>query len=101
MRQTLVRYRTKPESTGENERLIQNVFKELHAKAPDGIRYLALKLADGSFVHLVTVNDEGGESPLPKLEAFRKFQTDLKERLVEQPQVNEAAIVGDYRMLGA
>jgi hypothetical protein len=101
MRQTLVRYRTKPGSAGENERLIQNVFKELHAKAPDDIRYLALKLADGSFVHLVTVNDGSGDSPLPKLEAFRKFQADLKERLVEQPQVNEAAIVGDYRMLGA
>jgi exonuclease III len=81
--------------------LIQNVFKELHAKAPDDIRYLALKLADGSFVHLVTVNDGSGDNPLPKLEAFRKFQADLKERLVEQPQVNEAAIVGDYRMLGA
>jgi hypothetical protein len=101
MRRTLVRYRTKPESTGENERLIQNVFKELHAEAPDDIRYLALKLADGSFVHLVATDNEGGDSPLPKLEAFRTFQADLKERLVEQPQVNEATIVGDYRMLGA
>ena len=57
--------------------------------------------ADGSFVHLVATDNDGGDSPLPKLEAFRKFQADLKERLVEQPQVNEAAIVGDYRMLGA
>lgn len=99
MRQTLIRYRTKPESTGENERLIQNVFKELHAQAPEGVRYLALKLADGSFVHLV--QNEGSESTLPNLDAFRKFQADLKERVMEQPQANEATIVGDYRMLGA
>jgi hypothetical protein len=99
MKRTLIRYRTKPESTGENERLIQNVLKELHAQAPEGVRYLALKLADGSFVHLV--ENDGSESNLPKLDAFRKFQTDLKERVVEQPQVNEASIVGDYRMLGA
>jgi hypothetical protein len=99
MKRTLIRYRTKPESTAENEHLIQNVFKELHAQAPEGVRYLALKLADGSFVHLV--ENDGGESILPKLDAFRKFQTDLKERVMEQPQVNEASIVGDYRMLGA
>jgi hypothetical protein len=99
MKRTLIRYRTKPESTGENERLIQNVFKELHAQAPEGVRYIALKLADGSFVHLV--ENDGGESILPKLDAFRKFQADIKERLVEPPQANEASIVGDYRMLGA
>lgn len=101
MRRTLIRYRTKPESTGENERLIQNVFKELHAQAPEGVRYLALQLADGSFVHLVAVDNDGGDSPIPKLDAFRKFQADLKERVMEQPQANEATIVGDYRMLGA
>lgn len=100
MRQTLVRYRTKPESTGENERLIKNVFKELHAQAPDGIRYLALKLADGSFVHLVAV-DGSGDSPLLKLNAFREFQADIRERVMEPPQANEASVVGDYRMLGA
>ncbi len=99
MRRTLVRYRTKPESTGENERLIQNVFKELHAKAPDGIRYLALKLADGSFVHLV--ENDGGDSLLPKLDAFRKFQADLRERCIEPPLPSDASVVGDYRMLGA
>jgi hypothetical protein len=99
MKRTLIRYRTKPESTGENERLIQNVFKELHAQAPEGVRYIALKLADGSFVHLV--ENDGGESSLPRLDAFRKFQADLKERVMEQPQANEASIIGDYRMLGA
>lgn len=100
MRRTLIRYRTMPESTAENERLIQNVFKELHAQAPEGVRYLALKLADGSFVHLVATENDG-DSPIPRLGAFRKFQADLKERVMEQPQANEATIVGDYRMLGA
>ena len=53
MKRTLVRYRTKPEQAQENERLIGKVFQELQAKSPEGVRYLALKLDDGTFVHFV------------------------------------------------
>src|SRR5262245_41278778 len=51
MHGTLVRYRAKPERAEENQQLIENVFAELHAKSPEGIRYLALRLGDGTFVH--------------------------------------------------
>jgi hypothetical protein len=42
MKRTLVRYKAKPEMAHENERLITDVFRELQAKAPDGVRYTAL-----------------------------------------------------------
>ena len=51
MKRTIVRYKTKPETAQENERLIQQVFQELQAKSPEGVRYLALKLGDGTFIH--------------------------------------------------
>src|SRR5258708_35960518 len=54
MKRTVVRYKTKPEKAEENARLIEKVFQELRAKAPNGVRYLALKLADGSFIHFST-----------------------------------------------
>jgi hypothetical protein len=100
MKRTVVRYKTKPEQAEENARLIEKVFQELRTKAPDGVRYLALKLSDGTFVHLATVDTEDGVSPIPKLEAFQPFQNGIKERCVEPPQSSDATIVGNYRMLG-
>ena len=55
MKRTVVRYKAKPEKVEENQRLIEKVFQELHAKSPGGVRYLALKLGDGTFVHFAAV----------------------------------------------
>jgi len=65
MKRMLIRYKAKPDRADENERLIEAVFEELHAKAPDGVRYAALRLADGSFVHLVET--EEGAFAIPSL----------------------------------
>jgi hypothetical protein len=97
MKRTLVRYKTRPDQAEENERLIAQVFRELEQKAPAGVRYLALKLGDGTFVHF-SVTDHGA-SPIPALEAFRSFQSGIKERCIEPPQSGDAIVVGDYRML--
>lgn len=62
----VIRYRTKPESADENQRLIENVFADLATEAPAGLRYSSFRLADGvTFVHVV--DGEG----LPKLAAFQ------------------------------
>jgi hypothetical protein len=98
MKRTLIRYKTRPETTEQNQRLIEDVFAELQAKSPEGIRYMALKLADGSFLHFVETGD--GDSPLPAMEAFRRFQSGIRERCIEPPQPLEAVVVGNYRMLG-
>jgi|SRR5882762_6047648 hypothetical protein len=97
MKRTLIRYQTKPEATVQNQRLIENVFAELQAKAPAGVRYMALKLDDGTFLHFVESSD--GNNALPQLEAFRAFQSGVRDRCVEPPQVAEAIIVGNYRMV--
>ena len=99
MRRTVVRYRTKPERTEENERLIADVFRELGARSPDGVRYLVLKLGDGTFIHFVTVDTDAGVSPLPGLEAFRRFQSGALERCFEAPVSADATVVGAYRVL--
>jgi len=92
MKRIVVRYKTKPEQASENARLIEQVFRELRAKAPDGVRYLALRLADGTFVHFVEADD--GPSLIPQLEAFQSFQKGIKERCIELPQSSEATVVG-------
>lgn len=98
MKRTLIRYKTRPEMAEQNQRLIEDVFAELQANAPEGIRYMALRLGDGSFVHFVESGE--GDNTLPAMDAFRRFQSGIRERCVEPPQPNQAVIVGNYRMLG-
>ena len=95
MKRMLVRYKAKPEAADLNQRLIEAVFQELHAKTPDGVQYLVLRLADGMFVHFV----QGKTDIIPALDAFKAFGAGVKERCLEPPQPNEATVVGNYRML--
>ena len=91
----LIRYRAKPEKAQENQRLVEGVFAELHAKAPPQARYLVLRLADGTFCHLV--DDEA--KTIANLDAFAAFRRGSEERRLDEPQQLEATVVGDYRML--
>jgi hypothetical protein len=100
MKRTLVRYQAKPERVRENERLIESVFQELHAKSPDDVRYLALKLGDGTFVHFSMVEGSDAGNPIVALDAFRSFQSGVKERCIEPAQFGDVTIIGNYRMLG-
>ena len=86
MKRTVVRYKTKPEMADENQRLIENVFAELQTNSPEGIRYLVMKLGDGTFIHFVIAESDDGASPLPQLEAFQSFRNGIAERCIEQPQ---------------
>jgi hypothetical protein len=99
MKHTVVRYRVKPDSAEQNASLIEKVFEELRAKSLPGVRYLSLRLRDGTFVHFSSVEDRYDENPIPRLEAFQPFQSGIKDRCVEPPQVNDAVVVGNYRML--
>ena len=100
MKRTLVRYKIKPEQVQENARLIKLVFQELKAKSPDGARYVVLQLDDGTFVHFTTVESTDGAHPITSLEAFRAFQSGIKERCMDLPQSGDATILGNYRMVG-
>jgi len=101
MKQTLIRYKTKPELTDKNADLIAAVFAELKAAKPQGTRYLSLRLEDDTFIHFVETTADDGTSALPKLAAFQAFQSGIRERCVEPPVVRGVTIVGNYRMLEA
>jgi hypothetical protein len=95
MPQRLIRYRVRPEKAEENQQLIEGVFRELHAKSPAQVRYLVLRLSDGTFCHLV----DDGTKTVPSLDAFAAFQRGGAERRLDEPQQLEATVVGNYRML--
>jgi len=91
----VIRYQMRPDTTDENKALIQNVFAELAAKRPEGLRYAAFRLEDGvTFVHVGTMPDEG--SPLSDTEAFQEFGKAFGERVASEPDRSGAEVIGAY-----
>ncbi len=98
MKRTLIRYKIRPDMADKNAELIAGVFAELKATRPEGLRYLSLRLDDGTFVHFVESESDSG-SALPTMAAFKAFQNGIRERCIEPPQPGNVTIVGNYRML--
>jgi hypothetical protein len=90
-----IRYRAKPEKDEENQRLVEGVFRELQTKTPPDARYLVLRLADGTFCHLI---DDDAKVVL-NLDAFAAFRQGGEERRLDEPLQLAATVVGNYRML--
>jgi hypothetical protein len=95
---TMIRYKTKPEAADENQRLIEGVFRELNEKAPPGVKYSALRLDGGVFVHLVEI-EQNSDNLLAQLEAFAAFQRGIRERCLEGPVRSTTQIIGNFGML--
>jgi hypothetical protein len=76
------------------------VFEQLQATSPEGVRYLALRLDDGTFIHFSAVESTDGPHPITALDAFRSFQSGIKERCMEPPRSADATTIGNHRMIG-
>lgn len=101
MRRVMVRYTVKPGRAEENERLVRDVYDELHRTGPEGIRYATFRLSDGvTFVHVASVETDDGANPLSGVAAFARFQERVSERCDVPPVVTELTEVGSYRLLG-
>ncbi len=97
MRQLMVQYKVKADQAEENQRLVEEVYKDLIANSPAGIRYMTFKKADGvSFVHIAAIDTEDGSNPLAASAAFQAFQEQITERCEEQPVAVELEEVGAY-----
>ncbi|HEX4337318.1 MAG TPA: hypothetical protein VH062_15485 [Polyangiaceae bacterium] len=96
-RQVLVQYKVKADRVEEHEALIRNVFAELAATKPEGIRYGAFKRADGvSFVHVALVTAD--QNPLDAIKAFKAFGERIKERCDEPPEVADLKPIGVFEL---
>jgi hypothetical protein len=93
-RTMVVRYRTRPEAADENARLVAAVYAALAELAPSGFSYATYRLPDNTFVHVARLG--AAQNPLSTLPAFAEFQRELEARCVEQPDPQEATVVGSY-----
>jgi hypothetical protein len=96
MQTRVIRYRTKPESTDENEQLVAAVYAELHERRPPDMGYLTVRLPDGTFIHIHEDRTGGGTSGLTGLEAFGRFVSGVDGRCIDKPAPVEGTIVGSY-----
>jgi hypothetical protein len=96
MRRIIVRYKVKADEVATNERFVRAVYDELDRSRPAGFRYATFRLDDGvSFVHVAS--QESDENPLAALEAFQRFQENIRDRCDEPPTVSELHEVGSFR----
>lgn len=99
---SVIRYRTKPESADENQRLVENVYTELAARDPGGMRYATLRLADGvTFIHIFMTDSDDTPNTMGDIAALAEFQRELAQRCIEQPAAQAATVVGSYRLLSS
>jgi hypothetical protein len=99
---SVIRYRTKPESADENQRLVEDVYAELAVRDPGGMRYATLRLADGvTFIHIFMTDSDDTPNTMGDIAAFAEFQRELAQRCVEQPVAQAATVVGSYRLLSS
>jgi hypothetical protein len=99
MKNVMVRYKVKPERAAENEQLVRAVYAELHETKPAGLRYATFQLEDGvSFVHLASTATEDGPNPLSEVQAFKRFQENIRDRCDEPPVATAIREIGSYRI---
>ena len=93
----IISYSTKAGKADENQRLIADVFRELHETQPDGVRYAVLRLEDGTFMHIVSNATEG--TPLTSLASFEAFQDRIEDRQAAPALRRMVTVVGNYGVL--
>ena len=97
----VVRYRTKPDRTEENQQLVEKVFAELDEMHATGFGYASFRLDDGvSWLHVIVEDEGGGSVSLADVPAFREFQAGIADRCAEQPVAMAATVVGTHRIFG-
>src|SRR5258708_12493419 len=88
---SLIRYKTKPESADENQRLVEKVYEELATRDPGGIRYATLRLEDGvSFIHIFMTDSDDTPNALGRIAAFPQSQRHLPHPSPELPVTHPA-----------
>jgi len=100
MKKGLIRYKVKANKVSENEQLVKDVYKQLHEKKIEGVRYTTFKLEDGvTFVHIYFHESEQASKEFSSLPAFKKFQENINDRCDEYPLSSSASIIGSYNLV--
>ncbi|MES9540633.1 hypothetical protein AB0C21_09400 [Spirillospora sp. NPDC049024] len=93
--QVMIRWKIKPEQVERELELLREVYAELRAVRPDGLRYATFRLDDEvTFMDIVELDD--GPEVLRRIEAFQRYRSTLDERCDEAPAMTALHQVDCY-----
>jgi hypothetical protein len=94
MKVTRVQYTVRADFVTENKRNIDAVMRELTALGRSDVKYAVYLHADGkTFMHVAHQNTADAEKMPTSLEAFKRFQAQLKQHLEVAPKVETFDLV--------
>lgn len=95
--QVMISYKVKPDQIGPNADLLADVYAELAATQPEGLRYATFRLDDqGRFVAFVEFDGQPGSAAHHRLASFQRYRSTLDERCEQPPVVAVLHEVGSY-----
>ncbi|OQO90068.1 hypothetical protein B1813_19815 [Saccharomonospora piscinae] len=92
----MVRFRTTENQAAAVAEQLDEVFAAVHAAAPRGMRYTALRDAEEPVFTLILELPEGAENPLPSIPAAAAFRGWLPGRTDDDPAPRPCTVVGSY-----
>jgi hypothetical protein len=94
----LIHYRVKRDQLEPNMAMLREVYADLNAGQPDGLRYATFRLDDGvTFLAYVETEDGTMTAPHHRLKSFHEYRSALEELCDEPPSVTMLSEVGSYR----
>jgi|HubBroStandDraft_4_1064222.scaffolds.fasta_scaffold182201_2 quinol monooxygenase YgiN len=95
--QVMISYRVKADQIDRNAELLADVYAELAATRPGGLRYATFRIDDqGSFVAFVEFDGQPGTAAHHRLASFQRYRSTLDERCERPPAVTVLREVGSY-----
>jgi quinol monooxygenase YgiN len=95
--QVMISYKVRPDEIERNAELLGDVYEELAAAQPGGLRYATFRLDEqGSFVAFVEFDGQPGTAAHHRLESFQRYRSTLDERCERPPVVTVLHEVGSY-----
>ena len=95
--QVMISYKLKPDQIERNTELLADVYAELAATRPAGLRYATFRLDDQvSFVAFVEFDGQPGSAAHHRLASFQRYRSTLDERCKQPPVVTVLHEVGSY-----
>lgn len=93
----MINYQIRPDQLERNAALLNEVYAELAATHPGGLRYATFRVDDrGRFVTFVEFDGEPGTAPHHRLASFQRYRSTLDERCERPPVVTVLHEVGSY-----
>lgn len=95
--QVMISYKVKPDQLERNAELLGDVYAELTATRPGGLRYATFQVdGQGSFVAFVEFDGQPGTAAHHRLASFQHYRSTLDERCEQPPTVTVLHEVGSY-----